>query len=126
MAAISGKSGVVKLGANDQLKVTAWDATDVVDQPDSTGMSDGGFADHATGIQRFDFTFTAFLSTAANGTPPRSGDEVAFELHSDAVPRLKYSGNARFGTVRPGVPVEGNVAFTGDAKAYGEVTKTET
>ena len=126
MAAIAGKDGSAKIGANTIAEVTSWSMDLSTDMLDSTSLGDD-WREYITGLNgatanvevKWDLPNdtngqTALQNAMLNGTP------VTLNLYVNG--SNYYSGSAYISNLNVETPVEDKVSATFDAQYSGAVT----
>jgi len=121
MARISGKSGILVLGANTRLGATniAWNP--IRDLPEASGMDSAGTKQYVDGMIGATFSLTAHADTVAAGIPPsvQTGGAIAFRIDIDGVPTRRYSGTCRMSACGVTIDMAGTVDYAVEATVEG-------
>lgn len=126
MAAIAGKGGSAKIGANTIAEVTSWTMDIAIDMLDSTSLGDdwrefiAGLAGATGSVEvKWDIPNDA-NGQAALQTAALAGTTVTLNLYVNAT--NYYSGSAYVSNVNVSDPVEDLVTATFDMQFTGAVT----
>lgn len=126
MAAIDGKGGSAKIGANTIAEVTSWTMDIAIDMLDSTSLGDSwrefiaGLAGATGSVEvKWDIPNDANGQTALQ-TAALAGTTVTLNLYVNAT--NYYSGSAYVSNLNVSDPVENLVTATFDMQFTGEVT----
>lgn len=126
MAAIAGKGGSAKIGANTIAEVTSWTMDIAIDMLDSTSLGDSwrefiaGLAGATGSVEvKWDIPNDANGQTALQ-TAALAGTTVTLNLYVNAT--NYYSGSAYVSNLNVSDPVEDLVTATFDMQFTGAVT----